>query len=226
MRPPSHFSLPVYLEQWERGPHHQVEGRPRRGFPQWWVVSAGPGVWTRGGVILPVAGALRQSLVISAGPLCQGALELCGLCVCVCLGFVLLNTKSLFADLGTWLNSALSRKELGHGCCKQRRRWPHAFSPGRRLLSFEPIPPSLFPRLASSPLTFCWKGRGQAVLSGPVAVLTGACELGRWGVAPSLRGWDLRGRICNDWGRLPSSHSSGCTAGCRERCWVCCAGDG
>lgn len=96
--------------------------------------------------------------------------------VCVCLGFVLLNTKSLFADLGTGVNSALSRKVLGQRCCKQRRRWPHASLRGRRLLSLEPIPPCLFPRLASSPLTSCWKGRGQAgqVGSGWVAAVLGS----------------------------------------------------
>lgn len=83
---------------------------------------------------------MLSCLCVAPGPFCQSRALLCCLrgiysrvflscvvCVFVCLGFVLPNS-SLPADLGTWLNSVLSRNSLevlGQICCKQREVAPH-----------------------------------------------------------------------------------------------------
>ena len=65
------------------------------------------------------------ALLCREGHVCQGVLELCSLCVC--LSGLCVSKQSLFADLGTQLNSALRRnslKVLGQLGCKQREVAP------------------------------------------------------------------------------------------------------
>lgn len=66
-------------------PRETLPRIPRwRGFWEWWVVPAGPGVWGRGGVVLSVAaGPSVRALLCYLRGLYAGVFLSCVVCVCV-----------------------------------------------------------------------------------------------------------------------------------------------